>query len=371
MRISAWAKSTAPGALAAKLLPIQDGRVFDSGTDPCKACTIKRDGKHLLGAGTAVSLARKYGLRRCVGHSLTPRERTPVRPGTERSDFWEMESRGARRHVRMTGSDAFRARAPLAQRRACDRCFWAPSGSCILEPFHVNGSERAFSSGVPLETESAVASRAPQPTPGCGCGDNERPGWTARTRLSPADSDPAFEARGLREEPRAGLGLQWSDADAQRTAGRRWREAGAGCWRKEVRRSVGAVRGFQPARQYCCATRFGTQRLSFPQVVGDGPFLNNYGVKKSGRAQSWITSDCPIPDWFVDVPMALKIRSGHWKGKWDVLRASFIAPDLPALLKLPGILGMGSCWLPVIPRVGSTQLDCEILANPGNLESEG
>ena len=69
--------------------------------------------------------------------------------------------------------------------------------------------------------------------------------------------------------------------------------------------------------------------------------------------------------------MALKIRSGHWKGKWDVLRASFIAPDLPALLKRPGILGMGSCWLPVIPRVGSTQLDCEILANPGNLESEG
>ena len=28
------------------------------------------------------------------------------------------------------------------------------------------------------------------------------------------------------------------------------------------------------------AVRFGTQRLSFPQVVGDGPFLNNYGVKK-------------------------------------------------------------------------------------------
>ncbi|CAI9174840.1 unnamed protein product [Rangifer tarandus platyrhynchus] len=111
--------------------------------DPCKACTIKRDGKHLLGAGTAGSLARKYGLR-----------------------------------------------------------------SRILEPFHVNGSERAFSSGVPLETESAVASRAPRPTPGCGCGDNERPGWTARTRLSPADSDPAFEARGLREEPRVGLGLQ-------------------------------------------------------------------------------------------------------------------------------------------------------------------
>lgn len=69
MLISACAKSTAPGALAAKLLPIQDGRVFDSGMDPCKACTIKRDGKHLLGAGTAGSLAKKYGLRRCVGQS--------------------------------------------------------------------------------------------------------------------------------------------------------------------------------------------------------------------------------------------------------------------------------------------------------------
>ena len=69
--------------------------------------------------------------------------------------------------------------------------------------------------------------------------------------------------------------------------------------------------------------------------------------------------------------MALKSRSGPWKGKWDVLRASSVPSDLPALLKQPGILRMGACWLPVTLRVGSTQLDCEILANPGNLESEG
>lgn len=71
--------------------------------------------------------------------------------------------------------------------------------------------------------------------------------------------------------------------------------------------------------------------------------------------------------------MALKSRSGPWKGKCtirDVLRACSIASDLPAFLKQPGILRMGACWLPVILRVGSAQLDCEILANPGSLESE-
>ena len=57
------------------------------------ARTTKRDGKHILGAGTAGSLARKYGPRRCVGHSLVPRARKSHRFATGRSDFWELESR--------------------------------------------------------------------------------------------------------------------------------------------------------------------------------------------------------------------------------------------------------------------------------------
>lgn len=62
MRISACAKNTAPGALAAKLLPYPRRPNHSiRWLDLCMACTTKRDGKHILGAGAAGSLARKYG----------------------------------------------------------------------------------------------------------------------------------------------------------------------------------------------------------------------------------------------------------------------------------------------------------------------
>lgn len=223
------------------------------------------------GAETAGSLARKYRsqgntVHGCVGHSLLPRTTKAI--GLQQSAAISERWSPVRKEACACPEVTLLRRAPLLRTGGPATAFSeASGGSRVLEPFHVRGSPGFFKWCSTRDRVGNCVTGSPAGA-GCGCGDNERStGQDGR-------SAPQSQIRPLRGEAAKSPKRGWGRSEATPTLRELLGGGGAvdRCWRKKVRRSVGAVRGFQPARQYCCVGRFQTQRLSFPQVVGDGPF---------------------------------------------------------------------------------------------------